>query len=255
VNAPRALTRADARPCTRCAVRPRARGQRWCRECHGAYKRKAAATARETETGRGSGQRQDQPHPPRAVKPGVVAAGQTPGKKGPPEPVTPPAPYVPYDGLEPAPAAAPREAWYSVFLSELAERGLMALAAARAGVHISTVYRRREADRDFAAEIEVARSYYADHLEWESVTLGRIRGNPLPYFARLKAERPSRYIDRQAVLIGTVESLSPEEGRALLQAMLDLPPAEGALEAAGPDPARVVLDGEPSGPESAQTAE
>jgi hypothetical protein len=166
----------------------------------------------------------------------------------------PPAPYVPFDGLELDPEAPPREGWYSVFLSELAERGLMALAAARAGVHISTVYRRRGADRDFAEEIEVARNYYADHLEWESVTLGRIRGNPLPYFARLKAERPSRYIDRQAVLIGTVESLSPEEGRAVLQAMLDLPPVEGALEPAGPDPARVVLDGEPSGPESAQPA-
>ena len=238
MNAPRALPRADARPCTRCTVRPRARGQRWCRECHGAYKRKAAETARETETGRGSGQRQDQPHPASAAKPGVVAAGQTPGKKEPPEPVTPPAPYVPYDGLEPAPAAAPREAWYCVFLSELAERGLMALAAARAGVHISKVYRRREADRDFAEEIEVARSYYADHLEWESVTLGRIRGNPLPYFARLKAERPSRYIDRQAVLIGTDQSLYPEEGRALLQAMLGRGAAVGALEAAGPESAQ-----------------
>jgi hypothetical protein len=182
----------------------------------------------------------------------VVAAGSTQQQKAaaapPARPLEPPAPYVPFDGLEPDPEAPARDAWYSVFLCELAERGLMALAAARAGVHISTVYRRRDADQAFAKEIEVARSYYGDHLEWESVMLGRLKGNPLPYFARLKAERPSRYIDRQAVLIGTDPSLYPEEGRALLQAMLGRGAAVGALEAAGPDPARVVLDSEPSGP-------
>jgi hypothetical protein len=146
---------------------------------------------------------------------------------------------VPFAGAD-----ALREPWYSVFLSDLAVNGGISLAAAAACVHRSLVYRRIADDSAFAEEVRVAEAYYRDLLEWESVNLARRKDNPLPYFARLKAELPARYIDRQAVLIGTVESLSPEEGRALL-AMLDLPPAEGPLEAA-PDPTRVVLDGEPS---------
>jgi hypothetical protein len=161
----------------------------------------------------------------------------------------PPAPYVPFDGLEPDPGAGPREPWYPVFLCELATRGLMGLAAARAGVHRSTVYRRRDANPDFADEIEVAREYYRDYLEWESVTLGRVKGNPLPYFARLKAERPGRYIDKQAVLVAGVAELSSEEGKALLQGMLRSAgeTTHQALTARGAPP-DLVLDGEPAGP-------
>jgi hypothetical protein len=107
-----------------------------------------------------------------------------------------------------------------VFLRDLAERGLMSLAAARAGVHISKVRRRRDADPEFAAEVDVAREYYCDYLEWESVTLGKKSRNPLPYFARLKAERPARYIDKATMLVASFTSdLPAEDGRALLLAM------------------------------------
>jgi hypothetical protein len=150
----------------------------------------------------------------------------------------PPAPYVPFTG-----SGAQRAAWYAAFLSDLAINGGVSLAAAAAGVHRSLVYHRISEDPAFAAEVEVAKAYYRDLLEWESVNLARRKDNPLPYFARLKAELPARYIDRQAVLLGTVEALYPEEGRALLQGMLGIRAAEGALVgAAGPDPARVVLD-------------
>jgi len=164
------------------------------------------------------------PHATRPAKPGVVGERRTPAQKEPPEPVAPPAPYLPYDGLEPDPEAAPRAPWYGVFLRDLAERGLMSLAAARAGVHISKVRRRRDADPEFAAEVDVAREYYADYLEWESVTLGKTSRNPLPYFARLKAERPARYIDKATMLVASFTSDFPaEDGRALLQAMLGQP--------------------------------
>jgi hypothetical protein len=150
----------------------------------------------------------------------VVGERQPPAKKESPEPVAPPAPYLPYAGIEPDPVAPPREPWYGVFLRDLAERGLMSLAAARAGVHISKVRRRRDADPEFAAEVGVAREYYCDYLEWESVTLGKTSRNPLPFFARLKAERPNRYIDRQAVLLATgITELPAEDGKALLLAM------------------------------------
>ena len=179
----------------------------------------------------------------------VVGERQPPAKKEPPEPVAPPAPYLPYDGLEPAPAMPPREPWYGVFLRDLAERGLMSLAAARAGVHISKVRRRRDADPEFAAEVDVAREYYCDYLEWESVTLGKTSRNPLPYFARLKAERPARYIDKATMLVASFTGELPaEDGKALLLAMF----GQGAgathlaLEAGGAPPGRVISSGPPA---------
>jgi hypothetical protein len=171
----------------------------------------------------------------------VVTKDRPPGKKEAPEPVEPPAPYVPYDGLEPDPTVPSREPWYGVFLRDLAGRGLMSLAAARAGVHISKVRRRRDADPAFAEEIEVARDYYKAHLEWQSVELGRVNRNPLPFFARLKAELPARYIDKATMLVTSfTTTLPPEDGKALLQAMFGHPAQTQALEAGSVEPARVV---------------
>lgn len=189
------------------------------------------------------------PQSTRQANPGVVGDQRAPAQKEPPAPVAPPAPYLPYDGLEPAPAMPPREPWYGVFLRDLAERGLMALAAARAGVHISKVRRRRDADPEFAAEVDVAREYYCDYLEWESVTLGKTSRNPLPYFARLKAERPARYIDKATMLVASFTSdLPAEDGKALLLAMFGqgVTSTYPAAEAAGALSAHVV-EGAPSG--------
>jgi AcrR family transcriptional regulator len=122
---------------------------------------------------------------------------------------------VPFTG-----SASPGEAWYASFLSDLAIKGGISLAAAAAGVHRGLVYRRISDDPAFAEEVEVAKAYYRDLLEWESVDLARRKDNPLPYFARLKAELPARYIDRQAVLLASAEGLPAEDGAALLAAML-----------------------------------
>ena len=51
-----------------------------------------------------------------------------------------------------------------------------------------------------AAEAAAAVEYFKDLTEWESLTLARTRHNPLPFFARLKAERPARYIERSIAL-------------------------------------------------------
>jgi hypothetical protein len=164
----------------------------------------------------------------------VVPPRQAPAEKGRPTP-PPPAPYVPFTG-----AASPRETWYASFLSDLAINGGISLAAAAAGVHRSLVYRRISDDPAFAEEVEVAKAYYRDLLEWESVNLARRKDNPLPYFARLKAELPARYIDRQAVLLATADgSLSDADGYSLLQAMLGRPTPESLRElgqASAPDP-------------------
>ncbi len=146
---------------------------------------------------------------------GVVRSGPSAPQKAERPVPAPPAPYVPFTG-----AAGPRERWYPAFLADLAVNGGISLAAAAAGVHRNLVYRRIASDPEFADEVKVAEAYYRDLLEWESVNLARRKDNPLPYFARLKAELPSRYIDRQAVLLTTTDALTSEDGQALLQAML-----------------------------------
>jgi hypothetical protein len=144
----------------------------------------------------------------------VVRAGQEAPKKERPNP-QPPAPYVPFTGAD-----GPSEAWYPAFLADLAINGGISLAAAAAGVHRNLVYRRIDSDPAFAEEVKVAEAYYRDLLEWESVNLARRKDNPLPYFARLKAELPSRYIDRQAVFLATSATLDPAAGQRLLANMV-----------------------------------
>ena len=165
----------------------------------------------------------------------VVRVGQAPAEKGRQAP-SPPAPYVPFTG-----ATGVREPWYPAFLSDLAINGGISLAAAAAGVHRNRVYRRMDDDPAFAEEIEVAKAYYRDLLEWESVNLARRKDNPLPYFARLKAELPSRYIDRQAIFLATGPELPAEDGKQLLQAMFGqgTPPALEELEAAPDVPSQL----------------
>src|SRR5262245_60851758 len=203
---------AQAPLCSRCGLNPRRPKQRWCGACHLAYKKAARAShmgnagTRHEEVNVGEGLvKSDET---------VVCSGQRAvdgGREAPP----PPAPYVPFIGTH-----EPDEAWCSAFLSDLAINGGMSLAAAAAGVHRSRVYRRMEDDQAFAEEVEVAKAYYRDLLEWESVNLARRKNNPLPYFARLKAELPNRYIDRQALIVATNQELDPADGDRILRAML-----------------------------------
>jgi hypothetical protein len=144
----------------------------------------------------------------------VLAEQGAPQKAAGPAP-SPPAPYVPFTG-----ASGPSESWYPAFLPDLAVNGGISLAAAAAGVHRNLVYRRIDSDPIFAEEVEVAKAYYRDLLGWESVNLARRKDNPLPFFARLKAEMPARYIDRQAVMLASSADLTAGDGQRLLQATL-----------------------------------
>lgn len=223
------------RLCTRCGARPRVPNQRWCGPCHLAYKRARRALRGETPKGNASAIGTASaaiPAPDQAV--GVLSSTKSVSKKSPPPaelPSDPPAPYVPFEGLPPQ----PRPAWCDPYLRDLAERGLPSLAAAKAGIHRAAVRRYRDQDPEFDAEVDVALEYFRDFLEWESVTLGRVRHNPLPYFARLKAERPARYLDRAAVLVGSAPELTSEDGKALLAAMFGhvLPAPRAAIGQGG----------------------
>jgi hypothetical protein len=233
--------------CSRCTVRPRVRGQRWCQPCRAEYKRVARGTRPGTGEQVGNSAETHSAVSPRnqSVGPGkgVVRPRQAASEKSRLPAPAPPAPYIPFTG-----AGVPREPWYAAFLSDLAVNGGISLAAAAAGVHRSRVSRRMDDDPAFAAEVEVAKGYYRELLEWESVNLARRKDNPLPYFARLKAELPTRYIDRQAVFLATNPgTLSAEDGKVLLQAMFGHARAdETGCEGQADAPALAESDGSPA---------
>ncbi|OLC67387.1 MAG: hypothetical protein AUH69_04435 [Actinobacteria bacterium 13_1_40CM_4_65_12] len=135
-----------------------------------------------------------------------------------PTPDDEPAPFVPYLGRD----DVPREPWVDVFLRALATTGGAELAAAGAGVHRSVVRRRRHADVMFAEEAEAALEHFRDRTEWESLQVGRTRKNPLPFFARLKAERPARYVEKATLAVVNIPeaALDPAAALALLHGML-----------------------------------
>lgn len=186
-------------PCTRCGAAPRRPRQRWCLDCSAAYKRERRAGV---------------------IDPALVLR-QKPGERGTSVPSTigdDLAPFVPYLGHD----DVPREPWVDVFLRATAKTGGAELAAAEAGVHRSVVRRRRQTDAGFAEEEEAALEHFRDRTEWESLQVGRLRKNPLPFFARLKAERPGRYVEKATLAVVNVpaDTPGPAEARALLLEML-----------------------------------
>ena len=128
------------------------------------------------------------------------------------------APFVPYLGRD----DVPREPWVDVFLKFLAEMGGAELAAAQGGVRASVVRHRRHEDALFAEEADAALEHFRDRTEWESLQVGRLRKNPLPFFARLKAERPARYVEKAtlAVVNFPADEPGPAAAKALLRDML-----------------------------------
>jgi hypothetical protein len=236
----------DQSLCSRCKVHPPVPGQRWCRPCKTTAERGRrqglSGVAAPGGWGENAPVEERAPVPPAAdgtaerpggtPSAGAISPGATSAVTAVHQPASgrsrgvpyrgvgsePPAPYVPYRGREIA-----RAPWVDLYLLDLAKNGGHELAAAAAGVHRSVVQALRARDRDFADETEAALEYYRDRTEWESLELGRVRGNPLPYFARLKAERPARYVEKQ--IIASVDMTpdgftNPGELRALLVEVL-----------------------------------
>lgn len=126
--------------------------------------------------------------------------------------------YQPFANGRPEPA----EAWWPHYLLALAKFGREYIAAAAVGYSPRTVQRRLLEHPELAEEAEDALTYYKQALECELVALGRRTNNPLPYFARLKAELPNRYLDKAVILSATVDvnALEEKDGRALLAALM-----------------------------------
>jgi hypothetical protein len=277
------------RLCSKCKNEPAEPRQRWGRNCFNAYKRTRTAArmlrrrgAPEREdAGRVEGQgtaleterpvageaveSQAPPSPPVGEKdpPADEGAGVTRSNRGngagnarnaPPSraAIAPewiyeaPERFVPFRDT---PGHGP--AWAVPFLADYAVHGGQPLAASRAGVTMKTVEREAHADSVFAEEVDRALEYHRALLEWESLNLGRCKHSPLPFFDRMKAEMPSRHVDR--ALIGAVNvnvgtGLDSVDAVAMLRAMLgDLSPAtRQMIEASG----STIIDVPPALPEA-----
>jgi hypothetical protein len=229
------------RMCSKCRLQTVKEGQRWCWRCRKPRPFHAI-----------EGHQAESPVPPVVTKKSAertlvneVNAGAAEGTK---TSTTAPAAYVPFVAGRPF----QDEVWFNIFLSDLAVNGSPALAAAAAGQHIDAIERHADENAAFANEIEAASRYYRELLEWQSVNVGRTKNNPLPFFARLKAEMPGRYIERQvtanlnlnadappsfdsrAMLISSLKHITPETRRMLLRspegvALLDDPEYRAAL--------------------------
>jgi len=74
-----------------------------------------------------------------------------------------------------------------------------------------------------AEEVDAAHEYFCALTEWQSLSVGRVKGNPLPFFARLKADRPARYVERaqiQTVSLNVHTDANPQEAKTLLATLL-----------------------------------
>jgi hypothetical protein len=146
--------------------------------------------------------------------------------------------------------------WPSRFLEYYARQGVRWRAAKYAGVSHDTVQRAERADPAFAHQVEDARQTYLDRHALNLNRLAFKKDNVVASIVALKAGRPESYAEKNLTINANFTTdLAPQDGKALLQSMLGLGAGEGALEAAGPDPARVVLDSEPSGPPAPDASE
>jgi hypothetical protein len=121
----------------------------------------------------------------------------------------------------PYPTGDPAEPWYVPYLEHLAVNGGPKLAANYVSLPYRVVRSALRGDPAFEAEYEAARDFYQDLIEWESVDLARRRGNPLPYFARMKADQPERYVEKaQIATVTNILNVSPDANPAEAGAFL-----------------------------------
>jgi hypothetical protein len=226
--------------CSRCKRHPRARGQRYCAECRAAWKRDARADAKRREPPYGVVPARS----PSARKETSGSGEQATDVASVPPIFTEQPVYRPYPDREPA------RPWYRAFLEHLAHHGGPRLAANHVGLPYRAITEAIRTDPAFADEYEAARSFYGDLIEWQSVDLARRKNNPLPYFARLKADQPEKYSERaQIAHVTNILSVGPvadvTEVATFLQSLLgNATPATRAELAALDQATRNVIEGE-----------
>ena len=227
----------DPRPCSRCWVRPPRIGQRWCPECHRAYKaarrayprpvrpRRRAETADRTSGLPPEETAATDEKAPGGAEIGVVRGASASGRK--------------------SPAAGPRVPpdWRARFLRHYARHGTRWRSARAAGISHDTLERAERADPAFAARVEEARRVFVESLE-SSPAGGFLqqfrRGNVVAGIVLAKRHDPANYIERAlTVNANLTASLDPQAGAALLATMLGQlpqPTPPPALEPSPPDP-------------------
>jgi hypothetical protein len=111
--------------------------------------------------------------------------------------------------------------WQARFLHAYRSRGGLHRAAEAASVHPETVRQERLRNPAFDQQVLAAREYYADLVEETMLASADRSDNPVGFIVRLKALRPTEYIERHAVMSVSLSAELPGHDAAeLLRAML-----------------------------------
>ena len=133
----------------------------------------------------------------------------------------------------------PLQGWETLWLTEYRRWGRRHIACDRAGISHDTVTRREHESLTFAQQVHDAHQGFLDDMEGELVRMTREKSNVIACLARLKADRPDRYVERLQ-LSGTITSgpaMSAEEARAFLRLMVqEATPTTRAMLAAPTEP-------------------
>jgi hypothetical protein len=119
--------------------------------------------------------------------------------------------------------------WRQDFLTAYEACGGLYAASKTAGVNSTTVYDERHRDPAFNQACEEAKQRYADSREANLARLAD-HGNVVGDIVLLKKFRPLEYIERNLTMsVAYTAELPVEDGKALLHAMLGVPPTSTQL--------------------------
>lgn len=119
------------------------------------------------------------------------------------------------------PGRPPRDDWQDTYLAYYREHGGQYASARALGISWGRVYDEICRNPDFARALAEAREEFADQCETRMLDLGERSNNPVPYIVRLKALRPSQYIEKQVnVSVNATADLDDEQTAQLVAALV-----------------------------------
>lgn len=119
------------------------------------------------------------------------------------------------------PGRHPSDEWQERYLAYYREHGGQYRSARTLGIRWATVYDEIHRNPDFARALAEAREEFADQCETRMLDLGERSNNPVPYIVRLKALRPSEYIEKQvSVNVNATADLDDEQTAQLVSALV-----------------------------------